>query len=110
MHVAAIIVAAGRGERAGASEPKQFIDLGHGRTMVEMTIDVFLSVPQVNEVVVAVPPGFTERVKTSERLRTVEGGAQRQDSMANAFALLSTAADVVLVHDAARPFVSAQLI
>jgi 2-C-methyl-D-erythritol 4-phosphate cytidylyltransferase/2-C-methyl-D-erythritol 2,4-cyclodiphosphate synthase len=110
MHVAAIIVAAGKGERVGAAEPKQFLDLGGGRTMVAMSIEAFLSSPHVDELIVAVPPGFVDRIASDVRVRVVEGGARRQDSMANAFASVSPAADVVLVHDAARPFVTARLI
>ncbi len=111
MHVAAIIVAAGQGTRVGAKQPKQFLDLGNGRTMVAMTIQAFLSSSDVDEVIVAVPPGFTDLVTPAdERVRVVAGGARRQDSMRNAFGLVSHAADVVIVHDAARPFVSARVI
>jgi 2-C-methyl-D-erythritol 4-phosphate cytidylyltransferase/2-C-methyl-D-erythritol 2,4-cyclodiphosphate synthase len=110
MHVAAIIVAGGRGERAGAGVPKQFVDLGGGRTMLDMTIAAFVATPQITEVIVAVPAGYLDRVRSSERVRAVEGGARRQDSMANAFALVSENAEVVLVHDAARPYVSQRLI
>jgi 2-C-methyl-D-erythritol 4-phosphate cytidylyltransferase / 2-C-methyl-D-erythritol 2,4-cyclodiphosphate synthase len=110
MHVTAIIVAAGKGERAGATQPKQFIDLGGGQTMVDMSVHAFLSCPDVDEVIVAVPPGLSDRITPTSRLRVVEGGPRRQDSMANAFAQVSATADVVLVHDAARPFVSRELI
>jgi 2-C-methyl-D-erythritol 4-phosphate cytidylyltransferase/2-C-methyl-D-erythritol 2,4-cyclodiphosphate synthase len=110
MRVAAIVVAGGKGERAGGPLPKQFVDLGDGRTMLDVTLEAFLSCTQVNEVVVAVPPGFAERVPASARLQVVTGGARRQDSMAHAFACVSADADVVLVHDAARPFVSPALI
>lgn len=110
MHVAAIVVAGGKGERAGASVPKQFLDLGGGRTMLDLAVQAFLSCEQVHEVVVAVPPGYAGRVAPAARLQVVEGGARRQDSMAYAFARVSPTADVVLVHDAARPFVSAALI
>ena len=110
MHVAAIIVAAGQGTRAGASEPKQFVDLGGGRTMVDMTLAAFLAAPRVSEVIVAVPPGYVSRVARRERVRVVEGGSRRQDSMNRAFTQLAAEADVVLVHDAARPFVSRHLI
>jgi 2-C-methyl-D-erythritol 4-phosphate cytidylyltransferase/2-C-methyl-D-erythritol 2,4-cyclodiphosphate synthase len=110
MPVAAIIVAGGKGERAGGKVPKQFADLGNGRTMLDLTVEAFLSCREVDEVVVAVPSGFADRVPAAERLRVVAGGARRQDSMANAFARVSADADVVLVHDAARPFVSQALI
>ena len=110
MHVTAIIVAAGKGERAGAGQPKQFVLLGRGRTMLDMSIDAFLDCAQVNDVVVAVPPGFTDRVRATDRIRVVEGGARRQDSMSNAFAEVPAHCDVVLVHDAARPYVSRRVI
>lgn len=110
MHVAAIIVAGGKGERAGGRQPKQFVDLGGGRTMLDRSIEAFLAVPAIAEVIVAVPAGYLEQVRRSDRVRVVEGGARRQDSMARAFAEVSSAADVVLVHDAARPYVSARLI
>lgn len=110
MHVAAIIVAGGKGERVGAAQPKQFLDLGGGRTMLSMSIQTFLACSDVDEVIVAVPPGFADRVRPAERLHVVEGGRRRQDSMANAFARVSGGVDVVLVHDAARPFVSSRII
>lgn len=110
MHVSVIVVAAGRGERAGSREPKQFIDLGGGRTMVSMSVDAFLASPQVAEVIVAVPPGHSTYRPPQECVRVVEGGSRRQDSMAKAFALVSAAADLIVIHDAARPFVSARLI
>jgi 2-C-methyl-D-erythritol 4-phosphate cytidylyltransferase/2-C-methyl-D-erythritol 2,4-cyclodiphosphate synthase len=110
MHVAVIIVAAGKGERAGAAEPKQFVDLGGGRTMLDMSIRAFSATPQVTEIIVAVPAGYQNRVTPSDRVRVVEGGARRQDSMAHAFARVSPEAEVVLVHDAARPYVSQRLI
>ena len=110
MRVAAIILAAGKGERAGAAQPKQFIDLGGGRTMLEMSVAAFL--PQVQEVVVAVAAEHRDRVAAGHGpgVRVVEGGARRQDSMARAFAQVSQEVDVVLVHDAARPYVSERLI
>jgi 2-C-methyl-D-erythritol 4-phosphate cytidylyltransferase/2-C-methyl-D-erythritol 2,4-cyclodiphosphate synthase len=113
MRVAVIIVAAGRGERAGAGIPKQFVDLGDGQTMLDLSIQAFLDNPHVLEIIVAVPPGYVDRLARYDRLervRGVEGGVRRQDSMVRAFQLVSTDAEVVLVHDAARPYVSARLI
>ena len=86
LRVAAIIVAGGRGERAGGDVPKQFADLGDGRTMLDLTLEAFLSCAQVDEVVLAVPSGFADRVPAAARLQVVTGGARRQDSMASAFA------------------------
>jgi 2-C-methyl-D-erythritol 4-phosphate cytidylyltransferase / 2-C-methyl-D-erythritol 2,4-cyclodiphosphate synthase len=110
MHVTAIIVAGGKGVRARSEQPKQFADLGSGRTMLGMSIETVLASELVSDVIVAVPPGFADRVPASARVQVVEGGARRQDSMANAFALVPPGSDVVLVHDAARPFVTRELI
>jgi 2-C-methyl-D-erythritol 4-phosphate cytidylyltransferase / 2-C-methyl-D-erythritol 2,4-cyclodiphosphate synthase len=110
MYVTAIVVAGGKGERAQAVQPKQFVDLGDGRTMVGMSVDALLASPVVHDVIVAVPAGFEDRVPSSDRVRVVAGGARRQDSMANAFAHVPPGSDVVLVHDAARPFVTPALI
>jgi 2-C-methyl-D-erythritol 4-phosphate cytidylyltransferase/2-C-methyl-D-erythritol 2,4-cyclodiphosphate synthase len=111
MRVAAIILAAGRGERAGSGQPKQFVHLGDGRTMLEMSIAAFL--PHVDEIVAAIPAGSFAQAAVAAAtttVRLVEGGARRQDSMTRAFALVSAGAEIVLVHDAARPYVSARLI
>ena len=111
MHVTAIIAAAGAGRRVGAGVPKQLLELG-GRTILERSIEVFTSHPRVQDVIVvlpeevlAAPPGWLR-----SELRTVRGGDRRQDSVANGFDAIHEGTDVVLVHDAARPFVTAELI
>ena len=113
MHVTAIIAAGGSGRRLGAAVPKQLLELG-GRTILERSVGAFAEHPRITEVIVALPadlmaapPVWLER---RDRVRVVAGGARRQDSVAAAFDGVSHAADVVLVHDAARPFVSADLI
>ena len=113
MFVTAIIVAGGRGARLGASEPKQLLDIG-GRSMLQRSVDAFLAHPAVNEIVVVLPPdlarGNVPIDAGSKPLRIASGGARRQDSVAAGFRASSVEADVVLVHDAARPFVGADLI
>lgn len=112
MHVTAIIAAGGSGSRLGADGPKQFLDLG-GRSILEHSVRAFAAHERISEVVVALPaasvaapPGW---LAGTAKVRTVAGGARRQDSVANAFEAVQSA-DVVLIHDAARPFVSAGLI
>jgi 2-C-methyl-D-erythritol 4-phosphate cytidylyltransferase/2-C-methyl-D-erythritol 2,4-cyclodiphosphate synthase len=114
MYVTAIIAAGGRGERFGAGQPKQLLSIG-GQTILERSVSLFVSHPDVDEVVVALPaalaaapPAYLQHA--SKPLRIVAGGARRQDSVAAAFACVSDEADVVVVHDAARPFASADLI
>ena len=110
----AIIAAAGAGRRLGASVPKQLLEID-GRSLLERSVEAFDRHPEVAEIVVvlprelaAAPPAALAR--TRKRLRIVEGGPRRQDSVANAVERLSETTDVVLVHDAARPFVSRDVI
>ncbi len=115
MFVSAIIAAAGAGRRVGAAKPKQMLDIGGG-SMLQHTLRAFLAHPRITEVIVVLPEGVTTLALTGvdaarvQAMRTVVGGARRQDSVANAFERVDAASDVVLVHDAARPFVTASLI
>jgi 2-C-methyl-D-erythritol 4-phosphate cytidylyltransferase/2-C-methyl-D-erythritol 2,4-cyclodiphosphate synthase len=113
-HVAVIIAAGGRGARFGAARPKQWLELG-GQTILARSVAAFDRHQQVQELVIVLPPGTlasSEFVKpgASKPVRFVEGGARRQDSVANGFAAISSEADIVLVHDAARPLVSTDII
>ena len=115
MHVAAIIAAAGRGLRLGADRPKQFLDLG-GRTILEMSLAALAASDRINEIVVALPAEHLDAESKALKnafkrpLVFVSGGTRRQDSVANAFAKTSAKADVILIHDAARPFVTEDVI
>lgn len=112
MYVSAIIAAGGHGRRVGAGVPKQLLDLA-GRPMLRWSIDAFLACDRVSEVVVVVPPEWADAPPACLRVpgvRVVVGGERRQDSVANGFDAVSTRSDVVLIHDAARPFVDAAMI
>ena len=113
MHVSAIIAAAGAGRRLGAAVPKQLLDLG-GRTILQHSIDAFTSYPGIDEVIAVLPDELVaappEWLRAAHQVCMVCGGARRQDSVANGFDAVSPAAGVVLVHDAARPFVTPDLI
>lgn len=113
MHVTAIIAAGGTGRRLGAAVPKQLLELG-GRSILERSVEAFASHPRVTDVIVALPPDLAdappEWLRGQPGVRVVKGGARRQDSVAEAFDAVAASAAVVLVHDAARPFVSADLI
>jgi 2-C-methyl-D-erythritol 4-phosphate cytidylyltransferase/2-C-methyl-D-erythritol 2,4-cyclodiphosphate synthase len=113
MHVVAIIAAGGRGRRLGG-EPKQLLSIA-GRPVLERSVAAFLEHPVVTELVVALPAELADAppsylLHTAKPLRIVAGGARRQDSVANAFRATDARADVIVIHDAARPFVSADLI
>jgi 2-C-methyl-D-erythritol 4-phosphate cytidylyltransferase / 2-C-methyl-D-erythritol 2,4-cyclodiphosphate synthase len=111
VHVAVIIAAGGRGTRFGGVLPKQWLTLA-GKTMLEHSVAAFEGHREVSELVVVVPEeaGAFAPASGLKPVRVVVGGARRQDSVANGFAAVSPAADIVLVHDAARPLVSAEVI
>jgi 2-C-methyl-D-erythritol 4-phosphate cytidylyltransferase/2-C-methyl-D-erythritol 2,4-cyclodiphosphate synthase len=112
--VAAIIAAGGRGERLGAGRPKQLLEIG-GRPMLQRSVELLAAHPGVTEIVVVLPadlagdpPDYLR--SRGKPIRVVEGGARRQDSVANGFDVVQDRADIILIHDAARPFASADLI
>jgi 2-C-methyl-D-erythritol 4-phosphate cytidylyltransferase/2-C-methyl-D-erythritol 2,4-cyclodiphosphate synthase len=115
--VGVVIVAAGRGERAGQSldGPKQYRKIG-GKAVIARTIEAFLSHPSIGPIAVAIHPEDGELFRTAVgeaagRVIAVEGGATRQDSVRLGLAALRDhAPEKVLIHDAARPFVDPQLI
>ncbi len=100
MSVVGIVPAAGAGERLGADVPKAFAVLG-GRPMVEWSLEVLRRV--CDRVVVAVPP---DRVDPPD---FVAGGTTRSESVRNALDA-APEATVVVVHDAARPLVTVELV
>ena len=103
MKTAVIIVAAGRGIRAGGSEPKQWQEL-RGERVIDRTIAAFAG---IGPLVVVLAPDEMQRAETLTGCRAVAGGATRAASVrAGLEALEAEAPDFVLIHDAARPLVS----
>lgn len=113
VRVYAIIAAGGRGARFGAPQPKQLLILA-GRPILQRSVQAFIGHDGIAGVIVALPPGLAanppDYLRPGPRLRVVDGGERRQDSVANAFAAVPADADVVVIHDAARPLVTADLI
>jgi len=114
VHVTAIIAAGGRGARFGGALPKQFLPLA-GRPILQRSIDAFARHARITDVIVAVPPELIadppDYLRAAAKpLTLVAGGARRQDSVARAFARVPGVAEIVVVHDAARPLVSDALI
>lgn len=112
--VAVVIVAAGRGSRAGGDLPKQFRPIG-GKPMIRQSLVMLLEHPEVDVVQPVIHPEDVEMFRSSavalELLPPVFGGATRQASVrAGLEALASRKPDFVLIHDAARPFASATLV
>lgn len=113
MFVSAIIAAAGRGTRLGAAAPKQLLTLGD-RTILQRSFDIVDGHEEIHEIIVVLPselawspPLFL--VSSKKPVRIIDGGSRRQDSVAKAFAQVSNRASVIVIHDAARPFASADL-
>lgn len=115
MRASAIIVAAGSGARLGFDVPKAFVEL-RGRSLLAYALRAIAAVPAIEEAVIAVPTGMEARARAEVRaagleipLKLTPGGAERQDSVRIALALTSAEAELVVVHDAARPFATPAL-
>ena len=108
--VAVIVPAAGAGARMGGVR-KPFMELG-GRTVLDWALAPYLVRDDIVELLVAVGGGAARGrlVRADPRIRVVSGGESRFESVANAFDRLESAADVVAVHDGARPFPSPEVI
>jgi 2-C-methyl-D-erythritol 4-phosphate cytidylyltransferase/2-C-methyl-D-erythritol 2,4-cyclodiphosphate synthase len=113
--VAAVIVAAGRGERAGANVPKQYRSIA-GEPMIRATLRAFLAHPRIDFVQPVINPtdgdAYADAIAgLNDLLPPVGGGSTRQASVrAGLEALTPRRPTLVLIHDAARPFVSPALI
>ena len=105
---AAIIAAAGSGERFGATLPKALITLGN-RTLIEHAVAALA--PVATEIVICAPAGYEQQIQelVGSDITVVVGGATRSDSVRAGIAALSGSAKYVLVHDAARALASTQL-
>jgi len=110
-----VIPAAGIGKRMQADRPKQYLSL-LGKTVIEHTLDCFLQHPRITGLVIALHPNdpyWQELSISSDKpIYTVKGGKERSDSVLNALEYLSdelncAANSWVMVHDAARPCLSA---
>src|SRR3989339_2111812 len=107
--ISVIIVAAGESKRMGKGIRKPYLML-KGKPVLRYSIDVFRGVPAVKEIIIAVNPRDTQRteniIRRFKEIKTVVGGARRVDSVFNALMATDNQSRIILVHDAARPFVS----
>ena len=111
---AVIIPAGGIGSRLGAEIPKQFLEIA-GKPLIWHTISVFEALPEVDLIVIPVVKAWEENLKSllvgfAKAIKIVPGGATRQDSVANGLLALPEETEIVLVHDACRPFVTQDLV
>ena len=104
----ALIVAAGTGSRAGGAVPKQYANVA-GKPLIAHAYAAFAAHPSVDEVVIVIAAGAQDHALAAlGPVRTIVGGPTRRDSVARGLAAIDV--DRVLVHDAARPFVPADVI
>lgn len=111
MFTSVIIPAAGFGERMGATIGKQFLLLD-GKPILVHTLERFQQSEQVQEIIVAtqrssfsVIEEFSKRYGLTKLQTPVVGGERRQDSVANALQHVDAKAEIIIVHDAVRPFI-----
>jgi len=111
--IAQILVAAGKGARIGGDIPKQYRLIG-GKAVLKCTIGATLVEPRIAETIVVVAEGdpyIAELISGLDNIRSVTGGATRTASVkAGLAALADNPPDLVLIHDGARPFVTAKVI
>lgn len=108
----ALIVAAGRGKRLGSSIPKQYLKLGK-KSVLRHSIDTFLAHEDIENVLVVINPDdeklYKEATKGLKLSKPVYGGKTRQESVCLGLEAIGSPGNV-LIHDAARPFVSGKII
>ena len=114
MLASAIIPAAGSGKRFG--EKKQLKELS-GRPLIHYTLTPFLESSSIDDIVIAAQKKdfdklayVVDSIATEKKISIIEGGDTRQGSISNALAQINSNTEYVCVHDAARPFVSRELI
>ena len=119
----AVILAGGIGARVGGSTPKQLLPLADGRSVLEHAVSAFEQSPHIHEVCIVMHPdyiAYAEQMLLANAWQKVRhivpGGKERWESSVNAiraytpYALHSTPTTNLLLHDAARPFVSQEII
>jgi 2-C-methyl-D-erythritol 4-phosphate cytidylyltransferase/2-C-methyl-D-erythritol 2,4-cyclodiphosphate synthase len=117
MKTIAIIPAGGAGTRLKSHVAKQFLLLD-GLPILVHTLKVFQESKEIDDIIVAVPPDelvsmrqdLIEKYGLTKVSMTVAGGNQRQDSVGNCLAAITGECDLVVIHDAVRPFVTEELI
>jgi 2-C-methyl-D-erythritol 4-phosphate cytidylyltransferase len=116
MKVAAVIAAGGRGRRMNSTLSKQFLML-KGRPILYYTLNTFESLQEIDEIILVV--GSSDIIYAQReilmpyrfrKVKLVEGGKERQDSVYNGLRSCSPQTDIVVIHDGVRPFVTRKII
>jgi 2-C-methyl-D-erythritol 4-phosphate cytidylyltransferase len=106
--IGAILVAGGVGQRMGSPVPKQFLPL-HGRSIAQRSLDLLLSLPEIAEIAVVCHSDYRPLFEKNPKIWFADPGARRQDSVEMGLNALSSHIDLILVHDAVRPLLSAEI-
>jgi len=116
MYVSAIVVAAGKGKRFNSRASKAVFNL-NSKPLVFYALNILNRSPQINEIIVVANKRNINRISSDVckyKFRKVNsiilGGKERQDSVSNGLKEISEKADLVLIHDAARPFINNVLV
>jgi 2-C-methyl-D-erythritol 4-phosphate cytidylyltransferase len=116
MRVSAVIAAGGRGKRMKSSMSKQFLMI-KGHPILYYTLSVFEFLDRIEEIILVVGgpdiPYAREEIVNRYRfkkVKIVEGGAERQDSVYNGLREISPQTDIVVIHDGVRPFITRDII
>lgn len=111
------ILAGGKGSRMNSNIPKQFIELD-GKPIIIHTIEKFLNVEEVDKIVISVVEDYIDYTKEliskyldTDKIVVIKGGSSRSESLMNVCNYIGNDSDdIILTHDAARPFVSEKII
>ncbi|RCK73609.1 MAG: 2-C-methyl-D-erythritol 4-phosphate cytidylyltransferase [Ignavibacteriae bacterium] len=117
LNVVTIIVAAGIGKRFGGDLPKQFLKL-KDKTILQLSIEKFCNSNKIRNIIVVAHKDYlletkqiTDKINTTITIQIIEGGKERQDSVWNGIQeAVKSSPDIILIHDAVRPFVSNALV
>lgn len=109
MNIAVIIVASGSGSRMNAHIPKQFLPL-RGKTVLDWTIKLFLTLPNIHEIILVLPPSYIAKYKKylsksrpGPMFHIIAGGKRRVDSVKAGLGAVSKESDIIVIHDGVRP-------
>ncbi len=113
----AIIVAGGLGQRMGKAVPKQFLLLAN-KPVIAWSIETCITSQLIDTIIIAIHPDYTTQLKQilstyfpQNKIIITDGGSTRQESCFNALnAYTFNPSDIVLIHDAARPFITTAMI
>ena len=112
-NIAVIILAAGSSSRFGGKIPKQFLKIGN-ETVIEKSVNKFLEIESIKKIYIAIDPNETliksQSFFNHPKVTITQGGSTRSESVYKAVLAIDNEIDIVVIHDAARPWVSKKLI